>query len=152
MTPWSTSPSPSPSPVTPSPSSYTPSTSLATPSSSPQPPSSTSRTNSRIPVKVSLSSRASPAISRSEQKKTVKKEVRGRVKEEEEGRRKEEIRRRKEAEKKKEVVAVELWQIQQRLGRGDFIEGILRVRGKSQSSIHAPVSLSRGTGQLHWRL
>jgi len=55
----------------------------------------------------------------------------------------------------KERGALQLWQIQQTLGRGDFIEGVLRVslfRDSPSSSILAPVSLARGTGHLSWRL
>ena len=66
--------------------------------------------------------------------------------------------------------ALQLWQIQQTLGRGDFIEvtlsstlifqtrvlqGVLRVsvfRDSPSSSILAPISLARGTGHLSWRL
>lgn len=54
----------------------------------------------------------------------------------------------------KERGALQLWQIQQTLGRGDFIEGVLRVslfRDSPSSSILAPVSLARGTGHLSWR-
>ena len=71
--------------------------------------------------------------------------------------------------KPKERGALQLWQIQQTLGRGDFIEvtqlrtlhfhsfgqGVLRVslfRDSPTSSILAPVSLARGTGHLSWRL
>ena len=72
----------------------------------------------------------------------------------------------------KERGALQLWQIQQTLGRGDFIEvtlslanfsspirlllqGVLRVsvfRDSPSSSILAPVSLARGTGHLSWKL
>ena len=71
--------------------------------------------------------------------------------------------------KPKERGALQLWQIQQTLGRGDFIEvtqlrtlhfhsfaqGVLRVsvfRDSPTPSILAPVSLARGTGHLSWRL
>jgi len=57
--------------------------------------------------------------------------------------------------KPKEEGALQLWEIQQTLGRGDFIEGVLRVsvfRDSPSSSILAPVSLARGTGHLSWRL
>ena len=71
--------------------------------------------------------------------------------------------------KSKEEGALQLWEIQQTLGRGDFIEvslsknsifysfvqGVLRVsvfRDSPSSSILAPVSLARGTGHLSWRL
>merc|ERR1711974_324034 len=57
--------------------------------------------------------------------------------------------------KSKERGTLHLWQIQQTLGRGDFIEGVLRVsvfRDSPSSSILAPVSLARGTGHLSWRL
>ena len=72
--------------------------------------------------------------------------------------------------KSKERGTLQLWQIQQTLGRGDFIEvtplqtlrlyqfalqGVLRVsvfRDSPSSSILAPVSLARGTGHLSWRL
>jgi len=46
---------------------------------------------------------------------------------------------------------VELWEIQQTLGRGEYVEGILSLGGGQATLICAPVSLTRGNGSLDWR-
>jgi len=47
---------------------------------------------------------------------------------------------------------LELWEIQQTLGRGDFIEGVINVssRNNCDSFICAPVNLGRADGHLDW--
>jgi len=47
---------------------------------------------------------------------------------------------------------LEIWEIQQTLRRGEFIEGVLNVSGKSRndSFICAPVNLGRSSGHLDW--